>query len=142
VLPTGQIWFSDGGCCQDVEIYTPAGTYQSAWQPTIASVPTLLKHGFNNYKLVGTQLNGLTQGATSAAPLQMSTNYPLVRITNNQTGHVVYCKTRNFSTMAVATGGTPVYTYFEVPASIETGPSQLVVVANGIPSNPVAVTVY
>ena len=139
VLPTGQIWFDDGS--MDVEIYTPAGTYQSAWQPTISSVPTTLKHGSNNYKIVGTQLNGLSQGAAYGDDVQMATNYPLVRITNNATGHVFYCKTRNFSTMGVATGATPVSAYFEVPATIELGASSLVVVANGIPSNPVAVTV-
>lgn len=135
VLPTGQIWFTDGSF--DVEIYTPAGTYKPAWQPTISSVPNPLKHGFTNYKLIGTQLNGVSQGATSAA-----TDYPLVQIKNNKTGHVFYCKTRNFSTRAVATGSTPEFTYFEVPETIETGASELVVVANGIPSNPVNVTVY
>ena len=139
VLPTGQIWFTDGS--GDVEIYTPTGTYQSAWQPTISSVPTALKRGGKNYKLVGTQLNGLSQGAFYGDDEQMATNYPLVRISNMETGHVFYCKTRNFSTMAVATGATPVSTYFEVPSSMDTGPSQLVVVANGIPSAPVSVTV-
>ena len=139
VLPTGQIWFDDGS--DDVEIYTPAGTYQAAWQPTITSVATTLRHGQANYKLVGTQLNGLSQGATYGDDAQMATNYPLVRITNNQTGHVFYAKTRNFSSMGVATGRTPVYCYFDLPATLETGASELVVVANGIPSNPVAVTV-
>jgi hypothetical protein len=43
--------------------------------------------------------------------------------------------------MAVATGKAPVSTHFDVSSSTETGPSTLVVVANGIPSAPVAVTV-
>jgi hypothetical protein len=43
--------------------------------------------------------------------------------------------------MGVATGNTPVSTNFDVPSSMETGASSLVVVANGIPSNPVSVTV-
>jgi hypothetical protein len=43
--------------------------------------------------------------------------------------------------MAVATGATPVSTHFDVPAAIEAGPSTLVVIANGIPSQPVNLTV-
>src|SRR5262249_31736119 len=38
VLPTGQIMATDG--TSDVEIYTPAGTFQNAWRPTITNAPT------------------------------------------------------------------------------------------------------
>jgi hypothetical protein len=41
----------------------------------------------------------------------------------------------------VATGSASVSTQFDVPASAEVGASTLVVVANGIASAPVAVTV-
>jgi len=43
--------------------------------------------------------------------------------------------------MGVATGTKAVSTKFDVPAGIETGASTLVVVANGIPSAAVAVTI-
>jgi len=43
--------------------------------------------------------------------------------------------------MAVATGNRVVSTNFDVPSGIETGASTLQVVANGIPSPSVAVTV-
>jgi hypothetical protein len=43
--------------------------------------------------------------------------------------------------MAVATGTKIVSTNFDVPKTAETGASSLVVVANGIPSAPVNVTV-
>jgi hypothetical protein len=43
--------------------------------------------------------------------------------------------------MGVATGSEKVSTAFDIPAGIETGASTLEVVANGIPSNPVSVTV-
>jgi hypothetical protein len=42
--------------------------------------------------------------------------------------------------MSVAPGQTG-YTHFDVPSNIETGPSKLYVVANGIASAPVSVTV-
>ena len=72
---------------------------------------------------------------------QTATNYPLVRITNQATGHVFYARTHDHSTMAVATGNAVVSTNFDVPLVMETGPSSLEVVANGIPSASVSVTV-
>ncbi|HEV3074118.1 MAG TPA: VCBS repeat-containing protein [Thermoanaerobaculia bacterium] len=139
VLPTGQILFTDGST--DVEVYTASGTYESAWQPTIASSPTAVLVGEANKSLTGTQLNGLSQGAAYGDDAQVATNYPLVRITNNATGHVSYARTHNHSTMAVATGSTLVSTEFDVPVGIETGASTLQVVANGIPSSAAAISV-
>jgi hypothetical protein len=43
--------------------------------------------------------------------------------------------------MGVATGTTKVTTEFDIPATIETGASTLEVVANGIPSKSITVTV-
>jgi len=139
VLPTGQVLFTDG--TTTVQIYTPTGTYESSWQPTILKVSATLTHGTKNNKIQGTQFNGLSQGAMYGDDAQMATNYPLVRITNTATGNVVYCKTHNHSTMGVATGAEKVHTAFDIPAGIETGASTLEVVANGIPSNPVSVTI-
>jgi hypothetical protein len=139
VLPTGQILFTDGST--DVEIYTASGTYQSAWRPTISSVPSSVVPGGTSYFLSGTQLNGLSQGAMYGDDAQAATNYPLVRITNNATNHVTYAKTYSHSTMGVATGSALVSTLFDVPAGIETGPSRLEVVANGIPSTAVSIQV-
>ncbi len=65
----------------------------------------------------------------------------MVRITNTATGHVKYAQTYNFSTMAVATGSATVSTWFHVPTNAEAGASTLEVVANGIPSLPMGVTV-
>ena len=72
---------------------------------------------------------------------QTATNYPLVRITNTSSGIVVYARTHDHSTMGVATGSKTVSTNFDVPANIGSGPSTLVVVANGIASKPANVTV-
>jgi len=139
VLPTGQVMFIYG--TTDVEFYTATGTYEKAWQPTITSVATKLTPGSTGNVIQGTQFNGLTQGAMYGDDAQMATNYPLVRITNAKTKQVVYCKTHNHSTMGVATGSTIVSTEFDIPSTIGTGASQLVVVANGIPSAPKNVTI-
>ncbi|MGA3212350.1 MAG: Ig-like domain repeat protein [Terriglobales bacterium] len=138
LLPTGQIMFTDFS--SDVEILTESGTYQSAWQPTISSVPAGVSSG-QTYTISGTQFNGLSEGSEYGDDFQNSTNYPLVRIVNNATQDVFYCKTHNPSTMGVATGSTIVSVSFDVPAILEQGPSELFVVANGIPSAGVAVAV-
>ena len=69
----------------------------------------------------------------------MATNYPLVKITNQASGHVVFARTHNHSTMAIRNASSS--TQFDVPAGIEAGPSTLVVIANGNASAPVRVTI-
>jgi hypothetical protein len=64
-----------------------------------------------------------------------------VRIANTASGHVFYARTHDHSSMGVATGSAIVSTRFDVDARTETGASSLVVVANGIPSVPVSVSV-
>ena len=64
-----------------------------------------------------------------------------MRVTNNATGDVRYAHTYNWSTSGVATGSAIVSTWFHMPTNIETGDSTLEVVANGIPSLPMNVTV-
>ena len=95
----------------------------------------------STYKVSGQQFNGLSQAASFGDEFETATNYPLVRITNTATHHVFYARTHGHSTMGVATGQARVSTNFDVPATAETGSSTLVVVANGIPSKPVNITV-
>lgn len=138
VLPTGQIMETDGST--DVEIYTAQGSPNPVWAPTITGVPSTVARG-STFLVQGTQFNGLTQGMSYGDDFQEATNYPLVRITNASTGHVFYARTHGHSTMGVATGGQIVSTSFDVPVAAESGASELAVVANGIASAPVAVTV-
>jgi|HubBroStandDraft_6_1064221.scaffolds.fasta_scaffold07282_5 hypothetical protein len=141
VLPTGQILYTlADGATIDAEIYTAKGTFKSSWAPAITTAPTTVTRG-DTYKISGTQFNGLTHGAAYGDDAQMNSSYALVRITNNATKHVIYARTHNPSTMGVATGTKIVSTNFDVPKTAETGASSLVVVANGIPSAPVDVTV-
>ncbi len=135
VLPTGEVLI--GGS----EVYTTTGTYQQSWAPI-----TFFRNGGSvirgkSYFVTGQQLNGLSQAAAFGDEFETATNYPLVRITNNATKHVFYARTHNHSSMGVATKKTVVYTHFDVPLATETGASTLVVVANGIPSLPVSITV-
>jgi hypothetical protein len=133
VLPTGQILSTDQS--GDVEIYTPGNTsFKKKYRPEISECPKSINPG-STYKISGVKFNGMNTGANYGDDYQGSTNYPLVRITNNATNHVFYAITHNHSSMAVASTAC-VYTYFDVPIGIESGCYTLEVVANGIPSEP------
>ncbi len=132
-LPTGQVLGTDGS--NDVEIYTPVGTYDPAWAPAITNFPLQVIPG-KTYQLTGTQFNGLSQAVGYGDDYQAATNYPLVQVTNNA-GQVSYFRTHDHSTMAVATGSTPVSTKFDVPANRLQDSITMEVIANGIPSQPV-----
>jgi len=134
ILPSGEVLV--GGDA----VYQASGTYKPAWQPVIANVPASITRG-STYQISGKQFNGLSQANGFGDELMTYTNYPLVRITNGGTGHVFYARTHDHSSMGVATGNATVSTNFDVPSGMETGTSSLVVVANGIPSQPVSVTV-
>lgn len=135
-LPTGEILVTSSLA----QLYTSSGTYDPAWQPTIISVLSAVNRG-STYQISGTQFNGLSQGEAYGDENETNTNYPLIRLTNQATGHVFYAKTHNHSTMAVATGSKNVSTNFDVPGAAETGATTLEVVANGIPSQAVTITV-
>jgi len=137
VLPTGQVLFTDFS--NSVQIYTPAGSPCAGCAPTIKTVASTLTHGSKNNRISGTQFNGLTQGAYYGDDNQSDTNFPIIRITDS-TGRVVYCKTHNWLG-GVATGTKVVQAGFDIPGSIHTGAASLVVVANGIASAPVSVTI-
>ena len=79
-----------GRCCWEIKgascgngqlyVYTPSGSPQAAWQPTITSVAA---NGDGSYTLTGTQLNGLSAGAshgtsTVSHRLIRSSNSPIV----------------------------------------------------------------
>lgn len=137
VLPNGQILATD--LCNAPEFYTPTGVAKAGWAPVITGHPKKVTPG-DSYTISGTQFNGLSQGAYYGDDVQGATNYPIVRITNVATGHVFYARTANHSTMSIAPG-TAGSTTFTVPSTIETGRSELVVIANGIASKHVTITV-
>jgi len=136
LLPSGQVLsLVAEGMTIDAELYTSTGQPLAAWAPTITAVQKNLRRGAS-YQISGTQFNGLSCGSDYGDDVTMATNYPLVRITNTATGHVIYARTHDHSTMGIATGNTIVTTMFDVPLAAESGASTIAVVANGIPSRP------
>ncbi len=131
MLPNGQALFSAGG---ELWIYNPAGdgTIQNSWRPTVSSI---IKNSATNFTLQGSQLTGISQGATYGDDAEMDTNYPIVRITNPSNGQVYYARSTGW-TPGVSQGSSSFQ--FQLPAGFPTsGTFNLEVVANGIPSTAV-----
>ena len=64
VLPSGQVLLTNSenqSYGTSLAIYTPDGSPQDAWRPTISSVTS---NGDGTYTLTGTQLNGIDQGSS------------------------------------------------------------------------------
>jgi hypothetical protein len=148
LLPTGEVLFATEDSDR-VFAYVPDGGPRNAWRPVIKKSPAHALPG-TTIDVSGTQFNGLSQAVGYGDDSAAATNYPLVRIVNGTTGAIRYCRTKNHSvhvggvttpSMGVATGAQLVTTNVLVPADIETGASLLVVVANGIPSSPVAIMI-
>jgi len=139
LLPTGQVLFA--AQTGDIYAYNYLGCIDSAARPQITAAPATVRP-FHSYTLHGRVLNGLSQAVGYGDDAAAATNYPLVRLRHLATGIVRYCRTYDHSTMGVGTGATVHSTNFLVPFDMPAGPSELVVVANGIASDPHRVTVY
>jgi hypothetical protein len=133
-LPSGQILVT--GTNTNDYLYTPTSGPQTEWRPSIQSI---VANSDGTYTLTGRQLNGLSQGASYGDEGNAQTNYPLVRFISGST--VRYARTFNHSTMGFATGSATVQTTFTLPASLPSGTYQVAVVANGIASPTVNLTV-
>jgi hypothetical protein len=130
-LPDGTVLFADFG--QQLYVYQPDGSPLASGKPTITRIT---RNPDGSYHLTGKQLNGISQGAAYGDDAQMDSNYPIVRMTNS-VGGVFYARTYGWSSTGVMTGNAPVTTEFALPAGLPLGEYSLVVVANGISSDPV-----
>jgi hypothetical protein len=145
LLPTGQLLCS--AQANTLFLYTPdpaAGSPHPSWRPGHISVPTNMNPG-HSYTLSGTQLNGLSQAVGYGDDAGMSTNYPIVRLTQHSTGQVVYLHSHHFSTMGIATGHKLPHDrkscIIDIPSNLAIGKWKLVVIANGIPSDSIWVEI-
>src|ERR1019366_5169852 len=114
-------------------VYQPDGSPLPAGQPVIS---TLTTNGDGSYHLTGKLFNGISEGAAYGDDVQMSSDYPLVRLTDSTSG-VYYGRTYNWSGTSIMTGTNIVTTEFTLPANLPVGIYSLVVTANGIASAPV-----
>lgn len=131
VLPTGQALYSYYSAT--VSLYTPSGSPDPVWLPTITKCPVSVRRGVA-YTLYGRQINGLTQASFYGNDASNATNYPIVRLHATGSSRVYYCRTFNYSTMGLQTGTIIHSCSFVVPGAVPVGTYRLVVVANGIAS--------
>ncbi len=145
LLPSGEIfWAREDDTA--MYVYQSTDAPNNAWRPAITNAPPVAVAG-TTIAVSGTQFNGLSQAVGYGDDYTAATNYPLVRIRNGRSGRIRYCRTFNHTlqngttSMGIATGAAIVTTQVTIPADIEGGASELVVVANGIPSQPVKITI-
>jgi hypothetical protein len=140
VLPSGEVlyscWSAPSG--QQMTIYTASGGPAEAWRPVITQAPKTLGVGKN--VISGKQLNGMSQAVSYGDDWSAATNYPLVRLRTADAA-VHYCRTSGHTSMGVATGSAIVTTTFTLPPEVVSGTVALEVVANGIASAAVNVTI-
>jgi hypothetical protein len=128
VLPTGQVLLANAS--NQVAVYTPNGSPQNAWRPTISSIAF---NGGSTFTLTGNQLNGLSEGASYGDDAEMSSNYPIIQLVDGN-GNVYNARSFNWSSTGVATGTALVTTQFTLPAAVTGGTWAVKVIANGISS--------
>jgi hypothetical protein len=131
VLPTGQVLLTNR--TEQIDVFTPDGDPNPAWQPTISNITD---NGNNTFTLTGTQLNGISEGASYGDDKEMASNFPVIRLTDAN-GNVSFARTFNWSSSSVATGSTPESVEFTLPAADSPGPYLISGIANGIASVPV-----
>ena len=140
LLPDGSILMSvdQFSISNEYWIYTPVGAPIAAGIPTINSI---YQTTCGSYHIRGKLFNGISEGTGFGDDWQMSTNYPLVRLTNGT--NVYYAKTTNWNRVgAVRTDSLEDTATFVLPAALPAGTYSLVVVANGFPSKPTLFTTY
>jgi len=138
-LPDGNVLVSIsqiGPFAAQYYIYTPGSAAIPQGKPVINSI---LPDGCPSYKITGKLFNGISEGASYGDDWQMSTNWPLVRLTNGT--NVYYAKTTNWNRIgAVQTDSLEDTAVFTPPATLPAGTYSLVVVVNGFASSPVLFT--
>ncbi|MCB9879114.1 MAG: hypothetical protein H6835_16080 [Planctomycetes bacterium] len=132
-LPDGTVLHSHFG--NDLHVYSPNGAPLTAGRPAITSIT---QNGDGSFHLVGTGLNGMSEGASYGDDWQMNSNYPIVLLTS---GSAVYrARTYDWSGTSVQTGAQVLSTEFRLP-SMPAGTYSLIVSASGLQSTPVSITV-
>jgi hypothetical protein len=142
ILPSGEMMYA----CMDfvLNIYTPAASAQpqNSWKPVIIDSPTTMATG-RTYTISGTQLTGISRGASYGDDSQVATNYPVVRVTSFNPAVTRHVRTFNFPARGISKFGDNAVssTSIQVPNDLPSGSYQLQVVAKGIVSNPVPVSI-
>ena len=136
LLPSGQVLFSNGSKdvfgSGNIQIYTSEDRPQEDRRPAInsGSLPRTVAAG-SDIIVQGARFDGMSQAVGHGDGARVASGHTLARIRHRLTGEVAYCRTSGHS------AATSIF----FPASLLPGPSDLVIVANGMASDPVAIDV-
>jgi hypothetical protein len=128
----------DGTACLEVNgsgqlfAYKPDSGPNPAWAPSISGITST----GTTFTLSGTQLNGMSAGASYGDDAEMDSNYPIVEYIDTH-GNFHYAQSFNWSSTDVQTGSTMVSTNYTLPAGVPAGAYLVQVVASSIASKPV-----
>jgi hypothetical protein len=135
-LPDGTVLVNrNGDSTGQLYVYKPDSTPVTSGKPTIKSVSW---NSDGSIHLTGLQFNGISEGSAFGDDCQEDSNFPIVRLTDSL-GHISYATTFNWSSTCVMTSNSLVTTEANLPAAVFDSPGKysLVVIANGIASDPV-----
>jgi autotransporter-associated beta strand protein len=138
-LPNGHVLLAVGaGGVWDFDPNVAQTDINDAWRPQIHDQVTHdPSDPMTTFTLQGSQLTGMSEGSTEGDDEEMSTNYPIVKLSLGD--NVWYAKTHDWTPGVQDTSITSVK--FDLPANLSPGATYtLTVVANGIPSSPISFT--
>ncbi len=140
VLPDGSVLYANSteqnfpATGAKLYVYAPDGPQVATGKPAITSITP---NADGTFHLVGTGLNGISEGAAYGDDAQMNGNYPIVQFQDTNNNHIDYARTFNWSGTGVQTGGAVETTEFELPNGLVPQTYLLSVSANGLLSSPV-----
>jgi len=137
VLPNGQILVSHAN---KIAAYRDSGEPDDSWRPVVDSISSTSVTVGEKYSISGRQVSGLTQGTHFGDELQNPTNFPVIRVVNEKTGHVFYGLTSNISSTSIMPMIKATFD-FSLDSKIENGSSKLYVIANGVASVPINIVI-
>jgi hypothetical protein len=132
-LPDGSILYGSQGDNQYYE-YVADGAL-AAGKPVLDSIIAL---NCDTFMAIGKKFNGITEGACYGDDWQMETNYPIVRLSRNDT--VYYAKTSYWNSTGIQRDTLLDTTLFVLPPGMPVGTWGVRVVANGNPSDTLQIT--
>jgi hypothetical protein len=140
LLPTGEVLLTAQN--SDVEMYRPnVRTPVAAAVPAITALSTTSLTRGSTQTVTAQRMNGLSEAVAYGDDATGATNYPIVRITSTATpGRVFYARTFSHSTRAIGPSVTGT-TSFTVPSGAIVGAATIELIANGIASPAVSVTI-
>ena len=127
-LPNGQVLLTAG--YGNGWVYTPATGPNNSWKPAVTGIS---QNADGSFTVTGTQLNGLTNGASYGDDSNPYSAYPIVSLVDTA-GDVYYCRSYSFSQMNPSTSGGAQSASFAVPYGLPSTQYTLYVTASGVTS--------